>query len=306
MNKIIYCLISFFSLANSFAQQIDLKLNLSKGSTYYQSISGNSIVTQTIDGKEMIINLTINGRISYEVISIVDNLYNMQVSYKNLSMQMNMEGNSFEFNSDSSSKNNKVSKLLSQLIDKPFRVEMTNKGKLISVQNIDSIFSNIVYQFKELNEMQKQQLMKQLLSSYGEKAFEGNFNMFTAMFPSTKVSKGDTWQVKTDLELAMAATLETTYELMDITENYYEITGKSQLKTADKDAYKQINGLNARYDLSGTMITQIRISKATNWIIDATITQSMSGNVEIKDKDKMPEGMTIPMHYKGNIIFTGK
>ncbi len=299
--------LSLFSLFVSLelsAQKINLKLNLLKGNTYYHSITGATKITEIIDDKEFNIEATIGCKTSFDIVDIKDTVYTVAVKYKSLTMKMKVQEKTYEFSSDAANKDDKVSKLLAEFIDKPFSVEMSTKGVLTKFGNIDTIIANMINQFPEINIAQKQKVSQQLVNAYGEKAFEGSFNMLTAMFPATKVAKGDKWVVTTKLESGMAATLVTTYQLIDIGDSFYEIHGQSEMKTADKDAYKEVNGMPARYDLAGPMETSLKISKVTGWIMEGKITQTMKGNVEITDNSDSSK-IVIPMSYFGDITVSG-
>ncbi len=301
--SVCFFLISFE--VNSFAQKINLQLHLSKGNTYHHTIYGSSKITETIDGKEINIDAGLGGTTSYEIIDLIDTSYITKVRYKNLQMRMKVQDKTFEFNSDATDNSDKVSKILAHFINIPFSVEMSIKGRLNKVENIDTVFRDVVNAIPDLSEEQKQKMMTQLLNACGEKAFKGNFNMMTAMFPSRKVNKGDKWIVNTELELLQAANLEITYKLTDIGDDYYQIHGESTMKNVNKDAYVQVNGMPVKYDLSGSMITNLKLSKTTGWIIEGTIKQEMKGNMEFKDTEQVPGGMIVPIYYVNDIKVSG-
>ena len=50
-----------------------------------------------------------------------------------------------------------------------------------------------------------------------------------------------------------------------------------------------------KYDMSGSMSSEIKVDKETGWIIEATITQEITGDAYIKENPQIPEGMKIPM-----------
>ena len=190
--------------------------------------------------------------------------------------------------------------------NKPFYVTMTKTGMVEEVSNIDTLFESMFDQFPELPEMQKQQIKTQLQQSYGDKAFKGNIEMVTAVLPDKPVKKGEKWTVETKLESGMSATVVSTYELNDIRDNQCIIQGKSTIATTDKDAYIESNGMPMKFDLKGTMTSQLTIDKATGWIVEATINQDIQGDVYIKESPQMPNGMKIPMTMVSEMIIKDK
>ena len=65
----------------------------------------------------------------------------------------------------------------------------------------------------------------------------------------------------------MSAKMETVYELKELSDSYYQIFGNSRIETADKDAYIESNGMPMKYDLTGSMDSEIKVDKNTGWII---------------------------------------
>jgi hypothetical protein len=126
-----------------------------------------------------------------------------------------------------------MSTVLNALLIKPFLVKMTKSGKVMEVKNVDSIFSNVFDKFPQLTNAQKQQISTQLNQAYGEKAFKGNFEMSTAIFPDIAVSQGDKWSINIKLESGMAGKIETIHEFEDKTDSYIHITGNSKISTLD-------------------------------------------------------------------------
>ena len=76
--------------------------------------------------------------------------------------------------------------------------------------------------------------------------------------------------------------------------------------TADKDAYIQSNGMPLKYDMSGTMSSEIKINRKNGWVIESKINQIIKGTAQIKDNPQMPGGMTIPMTLSNEMTITEK
>jgi hypothetical protein len=145
-----------------------------------------------------------------------------------------------------------------------------------------------------------------LKQAYGEAAFKGNIEMVTAIYPKTKVSKGDEWEISTKMESGMSGNINSTYKLSESTKEYYVIDGQSKITTEDKDAYVEMNGVALKYDIAGTMTSMIKIDKLTGWIIEANINQVIQGDTYIKENPEMPNGMKIPMVMKNKMVFSNK
>ena len=230
----------------------------------------------------------------------------MEGRYESLIMKMSLPNGEMKFSSEKNDEKGIFSTILGTMKNKPFLVKMTNTGKVNEVKNIEAVFSNMFDKFPQLSDVQKQQIQGQLMQAYGEKAFKGNIEMCSAIFTDTPVSNGDKWTINTQLEAGMSAKMETVYELKDITDSYYQILGNSKIETADKDAYIESNGMPLKYDMTGTMTSDIKIDKKTGWTISAMINQSIKGTAYVKDNPQMPGGMTIPMTMINEMTITEK
>jgi hypothetical protein len=306
MKKILTLIFAIVLCATCQAQEEKLGLNLSKGEIYYHNLISNASITQIVNMRQINMNTTINGKMAFKVIDVQNSIFDMEVRYESLSMKMSLPNGTFEFSSDKNDEGDIFSSVLGAMKNKPFLVKMTKAGKVTEVKNIEALFSNAFVKLPQLTEAQKQQVLTQVAQAYGEKAFKGNLEMVTAIFPDSKVTTGDKWVIKTQLESGMSANMETSYELKEINDSYCLIKGDSKINTADKDAIIQSNGMPLKFDLTGTMSSDIKISRNTGWISESKISQVITGNSQIKDNPNLPGGLIIPMTIKNEMIITDK
>lgn len=306
MKRILSLLIGFALLTSCQPKKDKLELNLTKGTVYYQKMTSDVTILQTVNGQQLNTKMSINARMSYKVTNIQNDIYDMEVRYESLIMKMGLPSGEMEFSSEKNDERDILSSILGTMKNKPFMIKMTKTGKVNEVKGIESVFSNMFEKFPQVTEEQKQQVLAQIQEAYGEKAFKGNFEMCSAIFPDNIISKGDKWIIKTQLESGMSAKMETVYELKEITDNYYQILGDSRIETTDKDAYIESNGMPLKYDLKGAMTSDIKIDKKTGWTTDAVISQSLKGTAIIKDNPQMPGGMAIPMTMNNEMTITDK
>jgi hypothetical protein len=271
-----------------------------------QKTVATSSVNQTISGQEINIKMTITGATAYKVIEIVDTVYDMEVRYEQLALKMALPTGTMEFSSEKNDESDIFSSMLKGMKDVAFQVKMTRTGKILEVKNIDAMFSSMLEKFPQLSEAQKQQFQGQLSQSFGENSFKGSFEMVTSLYTDSPVEKGDTWLVNTALRGAITAGIKTTYELMEVAETYYVIKGTSTIATNPDTPYAETNGMPMKYNLNGTMSSDIKVDIKTGWVITAAITQQMSGEAVVKDNPKIPGGITIPMSFVNEISLTDK
>ena len=285
------------------AKKYKLALNLEQGKEYHQSSVADMTISQNFNGMDMDVEMTVKGNLSFKVIELKDDHYNMDVFYENIAMEMETPQGKTAFSSENAKPEDMMSTMLSKLTDKPFQVKMTKSGKVIEINNMDNLFIGM-FDGMELNVQQKNQLIAQLKQSYGEKAFRGSFEQVTAIYPEEEVAIGDKWNTETNLEAGMSVKLKNNFTFKAENDTHYLIQGVGTLINNENSPYVKNNGMDIKIDLNGSLISEIKVDKESGWIIEATITQDLSGNTHMKGNPQMPEGMSIPMSIKSKSVIT--
>src|SRR6185369_17126715 len=104
--KKILLLLSFTTLIQiSFGQKQRLGFNLTVGQTYYHLMEVVSNVKQEINGQINTVNVTMSGKMAFNVTSMKDSIYAMSVTYEQLSMTMKLANGEMTFNSEKNDPN---------------------------------------------------------------------------------------------------------------------------------------------------------------------------------------------------------
>lgn len=305
MKKIIILLFVFASAHMGFSQKFLLQLELKAGETYTQSYQSQSTIVQSMQGQNMEIKIDVKGKMSFKVLSIEKDIYTIEARYQSLSMNMAMPQGSMDFSSDKKDAD-PASAVMRALVDKPFQMKMSKTGKINEVTGVEELFNSATTALGQLDEMQKKQILDQIVQSYGGNAFKANMEISTAIFPDQKVGKGDTWKVNTKLESgAMNADLETTFTLTDVVDGTYVISGKSVMNPINSDTYTQMGGMEMKYKMTaGNMTSNLKLDKSSGWIKEGESTQEMDIDLILKDSPQVPGGMTIPMQVDTKMQIT--
>jgi hypothetical protein len=304
MKKLFPIIVILVAFASCKVEKTELLLNLEQGETYHQVMSSKITMGQDINGQHMDIKMTIAGKMAYLVKSFEDSLYNIEVTYESLSMEMEGPQGKLTFSSEIISEDDMVSKMLSTIKDVPFTIEINRIGKIKSVKGIAKLFDGIFDSFPEIPKAQLQPVKEQLMQSYGEEAFKGNFEMATYIFPDRAVVKGDQWKIETNLMSGISAIMKTDYTFIGSEEEQHMIHGVSVI-TPIKNDNSSVN-IPVTMELSGTMTSDIKIDKESGWIVEAKIFQDLSGIAHMQATPQMPEGMSFPMTMKSETVISDK
>lgn len=286
------------------AQKVNLSLKLQKGEDYKQTTQAQSLVSQEIMGMKMDITMSIAGTMNYRVKAVNGSVYELDVTYEHMSVSMDMPQGKMDYDSESGT--DAFSKVLAAMKNKPFQVKMNKNGKVLEVKNVETLFESAFAKIPEVSETQKRSIMSQLKQAYGEAAFKGNIEMITAIFPDKPVAKGEQWNVATKLESSFPVNLSTTYTYQEEGGDYYKIAGESVVKSEEKGTYVEVSGMSIKYDLEGTMASDIVIDKKSGWIREAKIKQHIEGAGTPKSNGMLPEGFQIPIIVENEIQITGE
>ena len=135
---------------------------LTMGEVYTQKTVSDIDINETINGQPFIMKMSVDGTMTYKVIAVENSTYDLEVEYKNLTMTMQLPNGTVEFSSEKDDESDIFSTILGSLKDKPFRVKMTDKGKITEVTNIDSLFAHMFDEFPQLSADQRQQVQDQV------------------------------------------------------------------------------------------------------------------------------------------------
>ncbi len=300
MKKLIILAIALMTLSYGQAQKETLQLNLETGKTYRQVSHARTSVEQDLGGQKMTITIDIDASMSYLVKSVSNDVYDVEMRYDSIKMAMDMGEQSMAFNSHKTNmdETDYMSKMMKAFTNRPVSFKMSRTGKISEMKNMDSVMSHAINELVSISPEQREQMKEQLEKSFGGEAFKSSFEMASAIFPDKPVAKGETWTSKTVMDAGMSSVVNTTYTYAGKTASHILINGNSEIETADKEKYMEINNFSMKYDLKGTMTSDIRIDPKSGWVIEASMDQTLSGNTFIKPNDSMPEGMSIPMTIK--------
>lgn len=303
MKKILTLLLLFIGI-NSYAQTAKLELNLQKDSTYNLTMNADMDIDQLINGVHQMVKTTISGTMAHKVIAIKDTLYEMEVTYKKLGMRMDVAGKIIEFNSDPQSVD-LVSKFVRSMLNKPFLIVMSKRGKILEVRNIDSLFAGIAKDFPQLSEAQVAQMMTQMRQSFGEKSIKGNLQETFVIFPKEPLAVKSSWTTTNGIEAAaISITTKTTYTLNAITDKYYDVSGTAVIMSDKEPLFKKSAGYFIRLvQPTGSYNARMKIDKVTGWITESQITKDISATAEVKKTEGGPIELSYPM--KILMKFTG-
>lgn len=278
MKKLLIIIISVFFTSQTMLAKTDLKFNLDVGQDYHLIINTKSVISQVLNGKDNDMLLSLKFSMTYDVKDKKDNIYTMEVFYDSLSMGVSSQGYDVTYNSESpKDTNDYVSILLAALRNNKFSVKMTDRGKVVGISNLESLFDVAFKNIQKLDPLLRKQLESNLKSSFGEESFKANFETITAIFPKEPVDKGSQWETESILESNMPIKVNTLFKYEKENKDNYVISGLGKLVSYQPKVKSSENSTPYSYHFTGTIDSEIKLDKKTCWIKEARFKQAMNG-----------------------------
>ncbi|WP_285009138.1 DUF6263 family protein [Pedobacter faecalis] len=271
------------------AQKHTLQLNLKKGEVYPQRMTIHSVVKQAAAGQTIDITIDMISSVEYKVNNVTAEGYVFDATYKELSMKVAFPGAAMSFSSGQTGADDMVSRLLNNIVGKPFQIKMTRLGKITDATNLQQILESAFKESSGLSEEQRGQIS----GAFGTESFKRNLESFSGIYPTQAVAKGDTWTVHHEAPGNIGMSMDAKYTLSETTATHYVLNANSTLNT---DTQQSVGGdRTAQVVLGGTLTGNLKLDRKTGWVSDGKITTSMKGTTTMSKAGADGEDVKIPM-----------
>jgi hypothetical protein len=200
-----------------------------------------------------------------------------------------------------------ASKILSNMVNKPFLMTINKRGKILEMKNFENIYAGIFTGLPQVTESQKAQFKAQVEKSFGEEAIKSSFQDVFTVYPDKQVKRNDQWVARTKFQTTILANIITTYTLQEITDNLYKIHGDAVIEADGNGDFGLHNNIPMRFtNVNGTSTTDAQINLATGWIKETKMSKAFNGVMETKDCPATPGGITVPISVTMDITMSDK
>ena len=284
------------------AQEANLSLILEKGKVYKLRSESKQNLNQEVMGQKSDVATTVSS-ISSFMVNLIDNgNYDLEVKYEKMTLSMQSSRGTVDFSSEKKTSEDILSTLLSAMVNKPFHVIISNTGRITEVSGIEALFQAAGSQFSSITTTQLQQIKPQIMRAFGEEVFKSNLSLFTSVLPNKVVAKGAKWVGRSRILVGTNMISRPDFELIDLTSEYALIKGIGKYATQNKE--EKAVGSPMKYDMTGTILSEVKIDRSTGWVLEAKMDQDFTGKASLDKTEQMPDGLAIPTTIKNTLIFT--
>jgi hypothetical protein len=275
----------------------DLKINLTQGKTYKQTILTESSIYQGDISSWADVKISTFYKINYKVVKRVDSIFTLSCNLKEMKIEFDSDFNTQTFHSEEKESGNPMDRIISNMINREFIIVINERGKVKQVKNTDNLYKNLFDGIPQITEAQKQEITKTFKESFNDKTFKNNLENGFYMIPSEEVALKESWKSNYKTELNdTKMNVKNTFTLTKYKPNKYAIISGKSFITAkiEKDA--------GDADLNGNMTSKYKLNPFNGWVKEALITQEMKGMMEvIQDNQKKK----IPIKVYNRIMISG-
>lgn len=272
------------------SEKYDLGLNLKESETYTQNYASVVKVIMDENGKKLSQNFDITGTLKFKVLKEHNDFYEMEVRYDKIIWRIYYSNGMFEYNSEKKKPDDVVSQILKNITKKTFQIKLTKKGRVSEINGLNVLIDSTIAQSMDLTDENIETMKSELKLSMGEDVMKANFEIASAIFPDKSVSTSDTWKILLEIDGDSPKEIETEYRLTNVAQMSYRLSGKSKISYPIKK-YHNIDGMEIKYDLTGSATSTILIDKETGWIIEANVEQNYSGKAHVRANYYSPGGL---------------
>ncbi len=249
--------------------QRSISLSLKKGNTYFHQIHSESETYQKNNGKTEKYSMEVKARVSYKVQGIRKGDFYLKTKYEDMGISITKaDGTENKMSSDDPS-HDVMSHFFHELCKNPFYITLSPYGEIKQVEGIENLVNkcvqNLGLPIEKMNE-----IADKVINAYGEKAFKGNFEIITLIYPTNVVHMNDEWSTQTQLfSSQMNGSMKNSFQWIGESEHNLMLSGKSEFSPLYDGTSKDAHAM------SGSSVMAISLDKKTGWIQSLTVSQNL-------------------------------
>ncbi|GLB54124.1 hypothetical protein NBRC110019_31650 [Neptunitalea chrysea] len=275
-----------------------LSLRLKKGETYWQYMTSAVTMKQEFMGQKMNITMKVISDVSYKVTDLTNDVFTFEVTYDKIAVETSLPQATMKFTSEENDSSNPMSELmynmLHTLTKESFILKMDKTGKVKDINGLDELFDKMIATLGDLPSAEKEQIKKEMASSFGEDQFKGNIELVSAIFPDKEVGENQFWNVEIDLP-SLNSSVGAKYHVTEETSDYYIIEGNAEISKKDIENAPKLMNTNVSLLVDGTLTSRIKIDKKTGWTKEAKMIEHLEGDVLMSVDPSTGEAMKMPI-----------
>ncbi len=166
------------------------------------------------------------------------------------------------------------------IINTPFEVELTNKGKVLKITGLEAIYKKVETEFKkEFKPQELEMIVANVKQSFNEEMLKKQFEKGINKFPNRSVAIGETWIEENNIP-EQNVIQKNTYKLEKV-ENDEVIISSVGIMSQNNEKTDDKAGMKQSIAMSNSSQGKIIYDASTGWLKSSTTTESIKGKQSI-------------------------
>lgn len=275
-------------------QSVNLRLNLSKGDTYYLASTHEQTITIEMMGMLTEIGMNLRFGQEFQVDDVQNNIFNIRTTFTDVAIKMDMAGGMFGASNvdyDSRRQSNPdhpVANIFAGLVGESFSMRVSATGKIIETSGLEEIMSKVI-------SSSAIPLDPQLQTMIGKGNLRQGIEQMFNIYPDKPVGPGETWSKNQTISAGINFDVSSNYTLNSRMNGISSLGVKGTLKTLPGSTMPGMEMLNMTLTMTGVSEGTIYVSEDTGWIRDGTIIQNISGSMEMLNPEFPLQTISLPL-----------
>lgn len=285
--------------------KVQLRLQLKKGQSYQQEMVTDQKISQTIQGRLLDMRQTIGMGFTYDVKDVrADGTAVVKVAYHSALLKQKGPMGTIQYDSKNPPETvPAMAQGFAALVGQGFTMELTPEGTVTKVEGVDEMLAHIMKSIKAPDESIRATMEKKMKEQFGDEALKEIMEKMMAIYPDKPVGVGDSWRRKIVISKGFAMTIDNTWTLKSRRDGIAVVEVNSTVKPNANAKPLDMGTLRLQYDIGGKQQGEMKIDEATGWVIQAKMTQNLSGKVRAQGLGGVSDDMTWPISIESDISF---
>ncbi|MEX6687843.1 DUF6263 family protein [Danxiaibacter flavus] len=270
----------------------DLKFNPPAGAKYKYVVVMNQEMQQSMKGQEHNVDNTTEMYVTYEILQNTGADKHLKLTYNRFKGSSN--GTAYDTDDSSAANgNNPMTFVYNGMKNYPLLITISEKGQVKDVTGIDELLDRVVGSIP-LDSARKAMIRTTTEKIMGKDFVKSMIEQSFKIFPSSKVSVGDTWKDSMMLTAGLDFKMANSFTLKGVDNNKATIDVSSDITSGAMD----MGMMKIETNMKGTQKGTTELDLPTGMTTSSDLDQQIEGNMKIM-------GMEIPVKIKTKIKVTG-
>lgn len=267
-------------------ESFSFRYNLKKGETYPFLLKTKQNQSMNARGQSLSMSSERTVEFDYFVEDVVKNVFKLKATFKGFSENFKgPNGQTMSYNTNSTKPAQKdVAQswtIYKSIIGQSFQMEVDNKGKVISVNGLNTIVSNALSKLKSEFTAEEQNMIKELLNaSLNNEAIKMQFEESLNIFPEKSMKIGEQWSDSQNIsEGPVKGTNKVTRTFKSMKDGKATITVEGTQNVSGSETQE---GVTIDMSNKSTLNGFVDLDMETGWIKKVSLTKKETINTSYK------------------------